>query len=189
MRNVVVLAVAFAGVAVLYGAAAATVHAGAAAELTPELAYSAPDGIHLIRADGTDDHRVPTSRSGDDAPAWSPDGHRLAVISKKNGAGFGRLFVLDLVAGRRVQLPAAGASVASATWSSDGSTVYFDNGVESVLSSIRSDGSHLAKPLGRTPGIYPAVGPDGRLAYTYNWYPAPSIFVFDPALGIVPGPR
>ena len=116
MRKAVALAVAFVGVAVLYGAAAATVHAaGPAAELAPVLAYSAPDGIHLIRADGTDAHLVPTGRSGDDVPAWSPDGHHLAVISKKNGAGFGRLFVLDLVAGGRLQLPAAGSSVASGT--------------------------------------------------------------------------
>jgi Tol biopolymer transport system component len=42
------------------------------------IAYAAPDGIHVIDADGSDDHLLVKLRGATD-PAWSPDGRALIV--------------------------------------------------------------------------------------------------------------
>ena len=67
-------------------------------DLTPDAAWVAytvrrgPDGapnVRAVRRDGTRDHVVVATRGWDFSPAWSPSGHRLAVISdgpRPNGA-------------------------------------------------------------------------------------------------------
>jgi TolB protein len=176
----VAVAVVAVGAAAQIGSAA-TARAEAHAVHGSVLAYEAPDGIHLVRADGTDDRRVASSRPGDGEPAWSPDGRRLVVIAAKRGSA-GRLVVLDLAARRRVSLTAARSSAESPTWSSDGSTIVFDSARYQYweLFSIRPDGTHL-KPLNE--GYYPAFGPDGAyLAYDSDGGTTPSqdwIFILE----------
>ena len=50
--------------------------------------------IHLVRADGSEDHRITADRVEDSFPAWSPDGHFLMwarhgelVVARLDGSG------------------------------------------------------------------------------------------------------
>ena len=127
------------------------------------LAYEAPDGIHLVRADGTGDHRVPASVHGDQNPRWSPDGTKIVVAHALVGMQ-GDLVVLDVSAGTRTRIP--GAFGESPDWTADGSAIAFDNdrGSDWQLYSVRPDGSHL-RALTDTWSFEPAPAPDGTLAY------------------------
>ena len=133
-----------------------------------QLAYSAPDGIHLVNADGTGNELLPASRAGDASPTWSPDGTRLAVVSQTTTGGYGQLYVLDLSSGARTVLAAAGKTAEAPSWSHDGTTIFYDDSQLSKLYSIHPDGTGRARVLEDAYGYYPAAGPDGTLAYTYD---------------------
>jgi len=178
--NLLLLLGACASAVVLSGVVLSCASRASAADVAAALAYDAPDGIHLIRADGTGDHRLPASRPGDIDAAWSPDGRRLSVITSRDGHIFGRLVILDLATRRRITLAKAGSRAQVPTWSADGSTIYFNDAITNTLFSIHPDGTGLARPLGTRTGFYPAAGPNGSVAYTNYDYDQSGIFVFSP---------
>jgi len=56
------------------------------------IAYSAQDGIHVVDADGTNDHVIIAGSALQ--PSWSPDGTRLLAV--EGGATFGlRIFTAE----------------------------------------------------------------------------------------------
>src|SRR5260370_29126007 len=59
----------------------------------------------------------------DHGPEWSPDGRRLAFVSKRGAAD--QIFVLDLTTGQSRQLSSLAEGASSPTWSADGTHVAF----------------------------------------------------------------
>jgi Tol biopolymer transport system component len=144
----------------------------AAAEVAAVLAYEAPNGIHLINADGSGDHLVHGSLAGDQNPAWSPDGRRLALVFAKIGMA-GRIVVIDVASGRRTLVP-AGASADSPlrhaefpSWSRDGASIFFNTDAAPEY-AVHPDGTGLKLLLNGRYAYLGRVGPDGAFAYTDN---------------------
>lgn len=119
--------------------------------------------------------------------AVSPDGGLVAIT---NRGGQEDVFVVDLVTGEIRQLTDDPWNDRGATWSPDGSRIYFYSqreGNRYEIWSIRPDGSALER-ITRTEGRsawYPAVAPDGRRVSFYN---DENTYVLDGA-SIVPLPR
>src|SRR5579859_26008 len=59
----------------------------------------------------------------DHSPEWSPDGRRLAFISRPGNAD--QLFVLDIALGETRQLTSVPEGVSSPVWSPDGARIAF----------------------------------------------------------------
>jgi Tol biopolymer transport system component len=100
----------------------------------------------------------------------SPDGRFVAVT---NRGGQEDLFVVELATGEVRQLTNDAAHDRGATWSADGSKIYFysqrDTGRYEIW-SIHADGSNLAR-VTSTSGRsvwYPAASPDGKHISFYN---------------------
>lgn len=136
----------------------------AAGDITPVLAYEAPNGIHLVNSDGSDDHLVRGSIAGDQNPAWSPDGRRIVAVFAKVGVQ-GRLVLLDPATGRRTLVPvkagdAPARMAVTPSWSSDGKSIIFESDTgpssEPREYSVRPDGTGLKELL------------DGQYAYQAN---------------------
>jgi Tol biopolymer transport system component len=100
----------------------------------------------------------------------SPDGRFVAVT---NRGGQEDLFVVEVATGELRQLTNDLARDRGATWSPDGSTIYFysqrDTGRYEIW-SIHADGSGLARvPHATTQAMwYPGVSPDGKRLSFYN---------------------
>jgi len=73
----------------------------------------------------------------DHSPEWSPDGRRLAFISKVGPAD--QLFVLDFATGETRQLSSIPEGVASPLWSPDGQQVAFIGTVKSDPDAVVDD--------------------------------------------------
>lgn len=84
---------------------------------------AASSDIYVVGADGTDERPV-TRHEGDDlAPAWSPDGTRVALVGQ--GEGTAHVFVVNADGTGQRRLTTAPGDVFAPTWSSDGSRVAF----------------------------------------------------------------
>ena len=118
--------------------------------------------IFAIDPDGTDLERLTISPGADQAPAWSPDGSRIAFVSERGGDGEMGLFTMAAdgsdVRVHATGLPSWGNYVG---WSPDGSTIaYSDGGI--ALAGVdpqRANATLLDYP---GPDIQPAWSPDGR---------------------------
>ena len=73
----------------------------------------------------------------DHSPEWSPDGRRLAFISRVGAAD--QLFVTEIATGQTSQLSAVPEGVSSPTWSPDGSRIAFVGMVRSDPGAVVDD--------------------------------------------------
>src|ERR1700716_3239806 len=73
----------------------------------------------------------------DHSPEWSPDGKRLAFLSRVGPAG--QLFVFDLATGETRQLSSVLEGAASPLWSPDGTQIAFVGTVLSDLAAVVAD--------------------------------------------------
>jgi Tol biopolymer transport system component len=164
-----VLASAWGAVLVLSGPSLA----GAKAELHARLAFARGadhgGGLYTIGFDGRGTKRVTSGQ--DEAPAWSPDGARLAFSRTTDQ---GRSYEIHLVAATGVRAHAVthgGGYAQSPSWAPDGSRIVFsasggrfgqstDPSCAPNLWVVRPDGSGLRRLL--RAGVEPAYSPDGR---------------------------
>jgi Tol biopolymer transport system component len=138
-----------AGLAVLVVLAfAGTAAAGVARQNAPDppdLAFVRSGEIHTIRADGTGLRRLTSNRFGDYAPAWAPDGRRIAFSSDRHGNE--EIYVMD-ADGRNVKrLTRHPANDLSPVWSPDGRRIAFVRltGAGASVMVMNADGSGVRR--------------------------------------------
>jgi TolB protein len=142
------------------------------------LFVSSRDGDYAIFGVGANgDERRLTEAEGDASspaglffqtdPAWSPDGRRIAFVSRRDGRS--HLYVMRLDGSGVRRLTDSAADDASPTWAPDGRRIAFARGGD--LFAIPSRGGP-ARRIGRAlPGeaLDPAWSPNGKLvAYDYR---------------------
>lgn len=69
---------------------------------------------------GGEPRRLTTHRASDGAPAWSPDGRRIAFVSRREGDTAPQLYLLDLAGGEPVRLTELPLGVSDPKWFPDG---------------------------------------------------------------------
>lgn len=140
-------------------------------------AVGAGSALFVMDADGTDVRRLTTPvrtpeglRSMDLAPAWSPDGRRVAFVSNRTG-GEGEVFRIDADGSglRRLTRTAAHVSDHNPTWSPDGRWIWFDSDRPGYMNReiyrMRPDGSSVQRITRTADGVddgAPDISPDGR---------------------------
>ncbi len=137
-----------------------------------QLAFVRDGQIYLINSDGTG--LVQLTHTGEnDAPAWSPDGQRLAFAS--NGGGSSDIYVMN-ADGSNVVRRTMGCDCSEPSWSPDGRTLGFthfkDDWDEGGIFLIDADGGPESRVLLDSPGYdrNPAWSPDGaQIAFSSNW--------------------
>ncbi|HSB37447.1 MAG TPA: hypothetical protein VLD13_00045 [Gaiellaceae bacterium] len=126
------------------------------------IAYTAPDGIRLVRAEGGDSWHVPGTGSMD-SPHWAPDGERFAAVDLWSS---GRAYAFDRDGSDRARLPAAGVETTPA-WSPDGRRIAVVGG--DVRIRLRPLVAGLRETTLPLDGNEPDWSPDGtRLAFQTN---------------------
>lgn len=120
------------------------------------IAYSAPDGIRLVRATGGRSWLVSGSRSMS-GPEWAPDGKRLAGVDLEDCC---KAYSFAVDGSARARLPANGDT--TPVWSPDGRRLAVVDGDNPAIRVVRlEDGAvEAVLPIG---GNEPAWSPDGKL--------------------------
>ena len=125
-----------------------------------KFALSIDDDVYVMDADGTNLKQLTTDPARDVAPAWSPDGSRIAFMSRRSGQGF---WVMSADGSNQRRLTADEDS--SPSWSPDGRMIVFTTARDSSyqeLWAMNADGSN-EHPVGeRVNALSPSYSPDGK---------------------------
>lgn len=120
-----------------------------------------------------------TSQPGrpDWAPAWSPDGTRIAFTRSTDGRGSFRIFVMRANGGGMRRLT-RGRFDDQAAWSPDGRWIAYASSPSDMANpaAVRRAGIRVVRPDGRGDHLviggwgsaFPSWTPDGRLAYALH---------------------
>jgi TolB protein len=140
------------------------------------IAFSGPDGLSVIRPDGSG-LRVLTHTEGGENPSWSPDGSRIAFNSNLTGDRV--MYIARAYGSKVVELSAVGEGW-QVDWSPDGRSILFtshrdhpDNHTDVYV--MRPDASAIRR-LTNKRAYTPAWSPDGE----HIVVSAPGLFVMDP---------
>src|SRR5215208_634445 len=127
------------------------------------LAFTSGPDIWVIGMDGSGLTRLTDDLSVDRAPQWSPDGARIAFISRRTGSAQVWVMNADGTGVRRVT-EIADAVFSYATWSPDGARLALVQGsFEGGIAVINADGTgyRLLTPV-ESFNLNPSWSPDGR---------------------------
>src|SRR5712671_4560605 len=159
--------------------------------------------VWMARWDGTRNVRLTTSKAGEDAPRWSPDGRWLAFLSSRDDE-HAQIWLLDRQGGEGRKVTTLPSDVADYVWAPDGKRIALvvedaDTAKPKTPPPIVID-VEAGKTTILTSGAYdellPAWSPDGKsLAFVSkrrpefdrdgNW----DLYVIDAAPGGNPVPR
>jgi Tol biopolymer transport system component len=119
--------------------------------------------IYVVNADGTGRTRLTDDPAEEFAPAWSPDGTKIA-FSRFTGSRF-QIFVMNADGTNARQLTFADAAATGAAWSPDGRRIAFTRCAISCDVYVMNADGHGVRRLtyGEQPGDEsPAWSPDGN---------------------------
>jgi dipeptidyl aminopeptidase/acylaminoacyl peptidase len=119
--------------------------------------------IYVMGPDGKNPVNLTKDPAEDWNPEWSPDGSRIAFISKRgNSEGAGIVWIMDADGSNVRRLPTEGGSD-SPDWSPDGRWIVYNAGGE--IHKIASDGNSPSILLTQnaTMDVQPAWSPDGTM--------------------------
>ncbi len=153
----------------LVSSSSASAGAGTTARLAFARGADRGGGLYTIGFDGRGTKRVTSGQ--DEAPAWSPDGTRLAFSRTQNRGRSYEIYVVSATGARPHAITHAGGYAQSPSWAPDGSRIVFsasggrfgqsnDPSCAPNLWVVRPDGSGLRRLV--RGGVEPAYSPDGR---------------------------
>jgi TolB protein len=127
----------------------------------PELKYE----IYLVDSDGQNLRRLTETETGEDHPAWSPDGSKIIFDADYGGDGFYEIYTIDLDGTNLTRLTGNAANDQFADWSPDGQQIAFSsnrNGNWDIF-VMNADGSNQ-QALTDSPDweLFPVWSPDGE---------------------------
>lgn len=143
-----------------------------AAKIIDQAGNSQARDVYIMNVDGTGLQQLTQHRSEDDAPAWSPDGQKIAFVSYRNVIE-GGIFLMDADGSNIEELTSSGEDYPS--WSPDGTQLactHFGRNVYIGLINVNSGDLRFI-----TEGAYPswqpnglvAVNPVGQFVSTWGW--------------------
>ena len=139
----------------------------ATAASTRRLTYTGDDGIYVISVGGGEPTRI-TTVTDDAAPAWSPDGMRIAFV-RADDAGATDIYTVAPDGSDVLQVTATPESEAHPGWSPDSSRIVFSRrGAEDAeIYSMNAGGSDEVQLTDNSgDDLDPSWSPDGtRIAY------------------------
>ena len=119
-------------------------------------------GIYIVNVDGSGESKVPGTTIDDEMPAWSPDGSRIAFVSRLKGSQ--EIFVMNPDGSGRTALTGGSGTDVEPNWSPDGSKIAFASGRDGnwEIYVTNADGSGQTR-LTNNPAEdrHPAWSPDG----------------------------
>jgi TolB protein len=103
-------------------------------------------GIFIIGPNGGGENKVSGNR-GDNAPAPSPDGSKIAFMSAERGARNWEIWVMNADGSNPQQLTINGSNDGLPAWSPDGQSIAFvsDQGGQWAIWVMNADGSNQRK--------------------------------------------
>ena len=114
------------------------------------------DELYVSRSTGKAVRRLTTNRLHDLAPAWSPDGTRIAFVRGETTRNRSSIWVMR-ADGRDPRRLTWGSIDLQPSWSADGRTIVFLRlqaiTYETGIWTVRPDGSKLRRILRRLPGV------------------------------------
>jgi dipeptidyl aminopeptidase/acylaminoacyl peptidase len=85
--------------------------------------------IWVLPLAGGAPRRLTANKASDGSPAWSPDGRRLAFVSRREGDGAGQLYLLPLDGGEPEKVTDLPLAVSNPKWLPDGKRIAFVSSV------------------------------------------------------------
>ena len=130
--------------------------------------------LYVMRADGTGVRRLTRHESWDGAPAWAPDGRAAFFYSQRGGesriyrTGVGAADAGSESAGAAPEPISAGAEPAEVAAAPEPTSAASEAGSGPELISAAAEPAGGPEPISAAgeAALSPALGPDGRLAYT-----------------------